>query len=120
MVWSITRDARNPDEAAGLVNFLINSQEANDVMLGERGIPSNTAIAANIAPKLSAANQVQAEYVEWVNRAGNSTPFFGMEPAGTAQLNAEISLVTDMVISGQITPAAAAQRVFSFGQGVIK
>jgi len=69
---------------------------------------------------LSASNQIQAEYVDWVNSPGNSTPFFGMEPTGTPQLNAEISLVTDMVLSGQITPADAAQRVFSFGQSVIK
>jgi len=120
MLWSITRDAKNQDQAARLVNFLTNSQEANDVMLGERGIPSNTVIADNIAPKLSASNQIQAEYVDWVNSPGNSTPFFGMEPTGTPQLNAEISLVTDMVLSGQITPADAAQRVFSFGQSVIK
>jgi multiple sugar transport system substrate-binding protein len=120
MLWSITRDARDPNQAARLVDFLLNNQAAHDVMLGERGIPSNTVIAAAIAPKLSSNVQLQAEFERWMNQPGNSSPFFAMEPTGTAQMNAEIALVTDMLVSGQLTPAQAAQRVFDFGSNVIK
>jgi multiple sugar transport system substrate-binding protein len=120
MVFSITRDAQNPAEAARLVDFFVNSMDAHDIMLGERGMPSNTAAAARIAPNLSPANQMQAEFVAWVNQPANSTPFFGMEPAGTEELNAEIGLVSEMVLTGQLTAAEAAARIWQRGQELIR
>lgn len=120
MFLSVTANTRDRDMAARLVNFWLNSQAAHDIMLAERGVIPNTVIADAVYPRLSPGGQLQAEFVSWVNRPENSTPFFPLRPEGSSEFLGELSLVTDMVMAGQLTPAAAARRIFDFGNGVLR
>jgi hypothetical protein len=62
---------------------------------------------------------LQSEFVSWVNQPANSTPFNALAPEGFGQIQNELELVTEMVAMGQLTPAAAAQRFFDFGNDVL-
>ncbi len=44
MYFSVSADTKNPDAAVALLNYLINSEEANEILLGERGVPASTKI----------------------------------------------------------------------------
>ena len=120
MFIAITRDARDRNAAAQLVNFWLNTQSAHDIMLAERGVIVNTQIANAVHPRLSPGAQLQSEFVNWVNQPANSAPFMPNQPEGATEFRAELILVTDMVMAGQLTPAAAAQRIFTFGNNTIR
>jgi len=120
MLLAITRDASNQNAAAQLIDFYTNTQAVHEIILGERGIPINTVIASATAPRLSPGGQINAEFVAWVNQPENSSSFMGLEPEGAGQFRSELILVTDMVMAGSLTPAAAAQRLFAFGNIVIR
>jgi len=120
MLLAITRDARDQNTAAQLIDFYTNTQAVHEIILGERGIPINTEIASATAPRLSLGGQKNAEFVAWVNQPANSSPFMGLEPEGAGQFRSELILVTDMVMAGNLTPAVAALRIFEFGNTVLR
>ncbi|MCL2231510.1 MAG: ABC transporter substrate-binding protein [Treponema sp.] len=120
MLISMTRDARDRDAAAQMINFWVNNQAVHSIVRLERGGFVNSVIADAINPLLNPIEQMQAEFTAWVNRPENSSPFIALEPEGTLQFYAELNLVTDMVLAGTIAPAVAAQRVFDFGNSVIR
>jgi len=120
MLISMTRDARDRNAAAQMINFWVNNQAVHSIVRLERGGLVNSVIATAINPLLNPMEQMQAEFTAWVNQPENSSPFMALEPEGTGQFNAELTLVTDMVMAGTLTPAAAAQRIFDFGNSVIR
>ena len=54
MLWSASAKTKNPDAAIAWINWLVNSPEAANIDLAERGIPPNAEIQAAIKSKLSA------------------------------------------------------------------
>jgi multiple sugar transport system substrate-binding protein len=44
MFFSLTSQAKNPDEGAEFINFVTNDLEANKILMGERGVPISSAI----------------------------------------------------------------------------
>jgi multiple sugar transport system substrate-binding protein len=120
MFLSITTHARNPNQAAQLINFWLNHQPAHDIMLAERGVIPNTVIQSAVAPRLSPGMALQSEFVSWVNQPGNSSPFNALAPEGFGQIQNELEVVTELVAMGQLTPTAAAQRFFDFGNSVLR
>ena len=119
MYLSITSHTDHPDAAAALVDFWINTQEAHEIMLAERGVIPNTRIAAAVYDMLSPMAQLQSEFVGWM-ADGNSTPVNPPRPEGSGQVLAELLLITEAVTMGQLTPEQAAQQIFDFGNSVIR
>ena len=113
MFWSISAQASNPAAAAQLISFFINNQQANEIIQFERGVPANSVILTAITPLLSPPNQAAAEFATWVSQPGNSTPFDGLAPPARVEIRDYLTLVSDLVAMGQLTPAAAATRFFN-------
>lgn len=63
MFWSIARSTSDQAAAASLVDFLLNSDESLDLMLGDRGVPSNTAQRERILPNLPADQKLGADFI---------------------------------------------------------
>ena len=55
--FAISKDSKNPAEAAKILNFLTNSVECNNILLGERGIPLSSEVAEAISPNLDESSQ---------------------------------------------------------------
>ena len=71
MLWSASSKTKNPDAAIAWINWFVNSPEAANIDLAERGIPANTEILAEVKPKLSPAQQTVAKYITDIKpRAG--------------------------------------------------
>ena len=119
MFWAIPTHANNPDAAAQLINFFINNQAANEIIMFDRGVTANAVMLNTLSPRLDAVNRAAAEYTAWVNQPGNSSPFSALAPPGAIEFRNYLTLVADLVATGQLTPAAAATRIFNEGNAIL-
>jgi len=85
MLWSASSKSKNPDAAIAWINWFANSPEAANIDLAERGIPPNTEILAEVKPKLSAAQQQVAKYIEDIKPEVATTPIAPPPGGGTIQ-----------------------------------
>jgi multiple sugar transport system substrate-binding protein len=104
---SITKDSKHPKEAAEFIDFLTNNVDANNILLGERGVPISPAIQKAIVPLLTPAQAEAQRYVSYVETNGSPLP----PPDPTVETNLENNLyypnVEDAVLLKQTTPEDA-------------
>ncbi|MDQ0371240.1 ABC transporter substrate-binding protein [Catenuloplanes indicus] len=105
MYWAISARSKQPAEAAAFVDFLLNTQEAADVLLTDRGVPGNTTIRAALAPKLTATDKAAADYLDTV-KVG---PAPRVTPNGASGIEAILKRHTEEVLFERKTPQAAAE-----------
>jgi len=101
-----------------LVSTWINNQEINQIDNTDRGLPVNPNIVRGLT--LSGPARLSADYVDWFNQPGNSSPFSALAPAGLAEFRSLLEATTDLVLGGQLNAAAAAQRVYAEGTRLIR
>ena len=65
--FSISANSQNKEEAVKYLNWFINDKEANEILLGERGIPANTEVADHIAPMMSETDQQVIKFISVVS-----------------------------------------------------
>lgn len=104
MIWSISSRSEHPAEAALFLDFLVNSEEAADIQLTERGVPANETIREYITPKLSDTDQQVAAFLDEISVGEPET----VTPAGASGIEALIKQYTEQVLFGQTTPEEAA------------
>lgn len=105
MYWSIFSRSKHPAEAALLVDFLANSEEAAGVMLTDRGVPVNKAIREAIQPRLDPADQAAAEYLGDITVSKPPR----VTPNGGSNIEKILQRHTEQVLFGQMKPEQAAQ-----------
>ncbi|WP_033344203.1 ABC transporter substrate-binding protein [Catenuloplanes japonicus] len=105
MYWSISSRSKHPAEAAVFVDFLLNSQEAGDVLLTDRGVPGNKTIRAALAPKLTATDKAAADYLDAI-KVG---PAPRVTPNGASGIEAILKRHSEEVLFERKTPQAAAE-----------
>jgi multiple sugar transport system substrate-binding protein len=103
--YTINVDTEAPRQAALFVNFLVNSTEAAELILSDRGLPSSPAVRAHITPLLGPYEQVVAEFISSNN--DNYGPSF-VPPPWATQVNTITQTLDSQVLAGDITPAEAA------------
>lgn len=114
MFFSISSSTKNPDAAVALLNYLINSVEANDILLGERGVPVNSDIADYLYEKITPAEQEVYYFVNDVVTP-NCSPIDPPDPNGWPELMTVLQTLVEKVGYGQMTPEEAAQEYFTKG-----
>jgi len=119
MFLSMTTHATNPAGAVELISFWMNSLEAHQHMLGERGVIVNPLIADVVYEYLNEGAQRQTEFVNWVNN-GNSSPFNPTRPEGAAEVIAELNDLRDGITHGQIAPQAAAEHFYAVANDILR
>lgn len=75
MCWAINAKTEHPKEAAMLVDYLMNSEEAAKILTSERGIPvSKSALAASQADLNATTVEANGKVLAWVSN--NFDPYF--------------------------------------------
>ncbi|MCI8950376.1 MAG: extracellular solute-binding protein [Lachnospiraceae bacterium] len=111
MFFSVSADTENPDEAVAVLNYFINSFEANSILLGERGVPASIPVADMIADKIAKPEQEAADFVRNVI-APNSSPIDPPDPEGSIELAKALVKILEKVAYGDYTAEEAAQEYY--------
>ena len=110
--FSIGATTANPEESVKVLDFLINSEEANDILLGERGVPAPMDVAEYLTPKLSELDQ---EVVRFINEVvtPNCSPIDPPEPDGSNEVYELMNLLVEQVCYGQLSAEEAAEQFYA-------
>jgi len=82
--FSVTAGCETPELAAEFLDVFTNSNEANDVLLAERGVPISTVVAEYLQPKLDAVGQATFDFIAGLD--GNSSPVPPPDPKGYSDI----------------------------------
>lgn len=104
--FSISADTEQPEQAAELLDFLVNSQEAVDILGLDRGVPDNPERRAGLEGQLDADSQEEVEYIDQV--ASRDTAPRPIGPTGSTDVDSVTSRVTAELLHGRIDPSEAA------------
>jgi multiple sugar transport system substrate-binding protein len=104
MFFSIPASCKNPDEAAKFIDFFTNSNEANDILGGERGVPIASTVRDYLLPKLDAVGAATFKFLGQVEE--DNTPIFPPDPPGFNDIlnNVYTPEFVQPVLYEQITP----------------
>lgn len=108
MLWSASAKSKNPEAAAGWINWWINSPEAADIELAERGIPANSDLQQHIKAKLSPAQQAVSKFIVDIKPELGQTPI--APPPGGGKLGDVLFRYATDVLFGRSSTADAAQK----------
>lgn len=111
---AIYTQTKYPEVCAAFINFFINSPEANQVLLGERGVPVSGAVRQAIEPSLSDLEKEIYSYIGMVGDWKDSKNVFINEPSQQNEIKDEFKNQLDKVNAGEITAEEAAENVFDF------
>lgn len=117
--FAITKDSANPDEAAKVLDFITNSVECNEILLGERGIPLSSSVADSIAPKMDETSQ---EVIKFINDvvSGNSSQINPPAADGSSEVNDLLNKLEEQVCYGQMTAEDAGWQLFTEGSKIME
>lgn len=114
MFFSVSASAKDPEAAVKFVNWMINSEKANDYLKGERGIPINSEIADYVKNQLSSDEVKVYDFVYNVV-IPNSTAINPPYPDGYSEVDKNLNSMLEQVAYGAVTPQDAAQQVVTQG-----
>ncbi|WP_299033330.1 ABC transporter substrate-binding protein [uncultured Pseudokineococcus sp.] len=107
MLWSASARTEDPEAAAALIDWWVNSPEAAGINLAERGIPANTEVRDAITPELSEVQQRVVQFIADIEPETTDAP--SAPPAGGGALEAIFLRAYTDVLFGSSTPSDAAQ-----------
>jgi multiple sugar transport system substrate-binding protein len=76
--FSVTTQAKFPDEAAAFIDFFTNSMEANAILAAERGVPVSSVVRDQLASTLSPIEQEAFDFLARVEADSSPVP----QPSG--------------------------------------
>ena len=119
MFFSVSATSKVQAEAAAFISWFLNSDEANDIMLGERGTPS----ASNARDHLTGAGALTEKQIEMFDFVSDAADYCGSTPApdpsGISEVNTQFKDIAYSVFYGQATPAEAAQTFFDTTNSIL-
>ena len=108
MFFSITAGAENPDLAAQFINFFLNDLAANDIIMGERGIPAPSNVRDHLIAKVDNNQKVAFTFLTYA--AGYSGPIDPPDPGTSGEVRAIFRDTTVQVLNRTISSDEGAAR----------
>jgi multiple sugar transport system substrate-binding protein len=118
MFWSVAARSKKQEQAAGLVNYLLNDPAANKIQLVNRGVPSNPAAIEAMGDGLTATDQEVVAFMKQVLAEITTTP--AVQPMGTSDSQNSFTRFLTEVRFERMTPAAAAQATIEEVNGMVQ
>ncbi len=108
MLWSASARTKNPDAAVAFISWLVNSPDAANILLAERGMPANGDMQAAIKPKLSKVQQTVQTFLNDIQPELADTPI--APPPGGGKIGEVMLRFATEVLFGRQSTAEAAQK----------
>ncbi|MDS9998508.1 ABC transporter substrate-binding protein [Bacillus atrophaeus] len=118
MLFSVPKSSEHKKEAAKFIDFFINSEEANLLIKGERGVPVCDKVAEAIKPKLNEEETKIVEYVEAASK--NISKADPPEPVGSAEVIKLLKDTSDQILYQKVTPEKAAKTFRKQANDILK
>ncbi|TDD66134.1 extracellular solute-binding protein [Jiangella aurantiaca] len=104
--YAVSSTSEHPEEAAMLIDFLVNSEEAASFILADRGLPANAEVLEAITPQLDEHTTAQAEFIAEISEDVNPDLVIG--PAGSTETRNIVIRLNDEVLFDRISVDDAA------------
>ncbi len=118
MFFTITETSEYKDEAAKFINWFVNSEEANEILKGERGVPANSKVAEMVKGLVSDTEKIAYDYVAEVNKI--ATPVDPPNPAGYSEVETKLMALVEDIRYGNKTGEEAAAEFIPEAQSILK
>jgi multiple sugar transport system substrate-binding protein len=99
MLMSISSKSRSPEDAARLVNFMMNEAEGAKILGIERGVPGSAAMQAVLGPDLDDLGKAQVSFVAEATKV--AVPIPPPPPKGAGEIEVLLRRVADSVAFGR-------------------
>ena len=106
MFFSIAETSAHKKEAAEFINWFTNDKDCNLILMGERGIPVNSDVAAAVKAKVDDVNKQVYDYVDKVSKV--ATPIDKPDPAGKGEINDLLKTTVEGIRYGELKADKAA------------
>lgn len=116
--FAITVDSKNPAEAAKVLDFITNSVECNNILLGERGVPISSEVSNAISENMSEDDRNIITFINEVVTPNSSTISPPAPTAASEAYNLNDNLI-EKVCYGELTAADAAQQMYEEGNEIM-
>ncbi|MFC6081741.1 ABC transporter substrate-binding protein [Sphaerisporangium aureirubrum] len=105
-LYTVNAKSEHPKEAAKFVDFLVNSPEAGEIILNDRGVSANSDVRAAVQAKLSPDDAAQVKFIdELTPKAG---PPLVIGPTGSTDTPKILDRINAEVLFDKRAPADAA------------
>lgn len=117
MFFSIAESSPDKAAAAKFLNWFINSQEANDILMGERGVPVNSDIAAIMRTKVDTVTGQVFDYVAAVSNV--AVAIDPPNPAGSGEVEALLKSTVEKIRYGDTSAEKATSAFVSNAKNIL-
>lgn len=109
MFFSVSENSKVKDECAEFINWFVNSEEANDIIMAERGTPVSSEIRDYMvnSGKLNSQQVEMFAYVDTATELAGETP--APDPQGISEVNEAFAKAGNSVFYGQTSAEDAAK-----------
>ena len=116
---SVSASTKYKDAGMKFVNYFENSVDANNVLLGERGVPTNSKVLEAIKSKVDTNTAATFDYVNLVNSKKLVSAIDPPKPAATNQVLATSKQLYDKVAYQKESPSQAASDYIKQGNAIL-
>jgi multiple sugar transport system substrate-binding protein len=107
MFFSVASYSKHKKEAVEFLNFITNDLEVNDILKGERGVPTSEKVSASVEKKLSEADKEQYSFMKYIK--ANPSPADPPTPNTSGNVNSLFARLSTQILKGEIEPEKAAK-----------
>jgi len=118
MGFSISSQSREQEAAAEFINFFINSVEANEIMIAERGVPVATTVREHLRGIVDPEVIHTFDILDLV--AAHASPVEPIPPAGQVEIRTAVERVVEQLRFGVMTPVEAVDYVFDIADRALR
>lgn len=117
MLMSVSARSRSQEEAAKVVNFMVNEAEGVKLLGIERGVPGSAAAQAALAPDLDDLGKAQVNFVAEATKI--AVPIPPPPPRGAGEIEVLLRRVADSVAFGRASVRDGAAQFHQEAVGVL-
>lgn len=118
MLVAATASTDYPEEAQQFIDFMVNSEEAGQANLMDRGLPSNQEVRESVIEQVEGQDLVAAEFVADLD--GEITDSEVLPPVGFTGISAALTNRQQDVYFERMTPAEAAESFVTEVEGILE
>lgn len=117
MLMSISAKCKAPEEAAKVIQYMVNDPEGVRILGIERGVPCSAAARALLLPDIDPIGKMQLEYVAAMTRIAVKLP--PPPPKGAGEVENLLRRVADSVAFGKASVKDGAQQFYTEVEAVL-